>query len=72
MTTTSRPKNTLERAAIKRFRKEVCGRSESIDPYEDLDWYAMSIGFFLALGIPIDDAARLASWARYDQQYWQP
>lgn len=55
------------------FRDEICARSNEVDPPEDdgLDWYSMSIGFFLAKGATVDQAYDLASKARYTYQYWQ-
>ena len=32
------------------FKTEVCEKSHIIDSEEELDWYALSIGFFLAKG----------------------
>lgn len=65
------PKDEIERAITERFKGEVCLKSGEVDPEEELDWFALSLGFFLAAGLNIDDAHRLSIWARYDAQYWQ-
>jgi hypothetical protein len=64
------PITQQEKDAVERF-KEVCERSTTIDPGEEFDWYALSLGFFLACGLSSDASYRLSSWARYDQAYWQ-
>jgi hypothetical protein len=40
------------------------------DPFEEINFYDVSLGFFIALGVPWDDAFRLARIVRYDFQYW--
>ena len=66
------PRTDQERAIIERFKREICEQGSTIDPGGELDWYALSIGFFLACGLNMDDAGRLACWARYSKEYWQP
>lgn len=41
-----------------------------IDPGEELDWFAMSLGFFLARGLSLDAAHAAALHARYEFHYW--
>lgn len=53
-----------------KFKDEICSRAEEIDPDKELDWYAMSIGWALANGLSIDDAAEFASKVRYTYHYW--
>lgn len=55
---------------IQRFRLEVCRRGRAIDSSEDLDWFSLSIGFFIACGIKPARAYDLATHVRYDKQYW--
>lgn len=50
--------------------KQVCLRAVDIDQGEELDWHALSIGFFLARGLPTEEAYDLARIARYTYQYW--
>lgn len=64
------PKNTRQREAVKRFRKEVCEVCGKVDPGDQYDWFSLSLGFFLALGLSLDVSHRLSLWCRYDQQYW--
>lgn len=55
---------------LAKFKTEVCERSEQVDPGGDLDWYGLSIGFFLACGATPDQANDLAIEARYTHKYW--
>ncbi len=55
---------------LEEFKKEVCERAKEVDPQEELDWYALSIGFFLAKGATLEEAEKLAVEARYTHQYW--
>lgn len=57
-------------ALLEAFRKDVCAKSAKIDPDESLDWFALSIGFFLARGATISKAHTLAIKARYKHHYW--
>lgn len=52
------------------FRDEVCVRANDIDPDDSLDWYSVSIGFFLARGVEIGMARALALKARHEHMYW--
>ncbi len=64
------PKTKKEKQTIQAFKKTVCDRSDKVDPYEELDWFALSYGFFIAKGIEIERAHELSSWVRYNEQYW--
>lgn len=44
--------------------------SSKVDPDEELDWYALSVGFFIALGLDGDDSRDLAGIVRYTDHYW--
>lgn len=57
-------------AAIRRFKEEICDRSDEIDPDELFDWYELSIGFFLACGLSMDLACEAACWVRYGVKYF--
>ena len=65
-----RPAGKKSIKAIDKFREEVCDKSDEIDPDGNLDWYDMSIGFFLACGLSVDDATTAACWVRYEKLYW--
>lgn len=52
------------------FRREICSNWKTIDPDEERYWYDMSIGYFLAKGLNIDEATTLACHVRYCEHYW--
>lgn len=53
------------------FKLDVCEGAASIDPTRELDWFSLSIGYFLAEGVPIEEAEVLAEETRYTHGYWQ-
>lgn len=62
--------------AFKRFR-QFCIESDSLpkdsedkETLDDTDWKDMSLGFFIAMGVSIEDAYRLSTIVRYDYGYW--
>lgn len=59
-----------EKNIIERFRREVCERASDIDPAGEQDWYSMSLGFFVACGLSIEEATRCADEVRYVHEYW--
>lgn len=65
----SGPKTPAQVAAVEKF-KALCV-SGNVDRNEELDWYDMSIGFFLALGLTETEANEMAIYARYDEGYWE-
>jgi hypothetical protein len=56
---------------LEQFRVDICLRAKEIDEAADLDWYDMSIGYFLAKGADIEKAFYLARMARYRFQYFE-
>jgi hypothetical protein len=51
--------------------KAFCHSSAAKDPeLDELDWYDMSVGFFLALGLSVEDAYDVATKCRYTHKYW--
>lgn len=54
------------------FRDEVCLYGYVIDEKigTDLDWYALSIGWFLARGATYEEAEAAAMYCRYDAEYF--
>lgn len=56
-------------AAMEKF-KQFCLNNDYDDHFDELDWYALSIGFFTALGLSREVAADLALKARYTYGYW--
>lgn len=59
-----------ENAVLAKF--EVFCKNNSLDDcFDELDWYALSIGYFVASGITDTDRLNeLAVYARYDCGYW--
>lgn len=55
---------------LQKFKVQVCDRAAEVDPSDEYDWFALSLGFFIALGLTLDDANALAIEARYDHHYW--
>ena len=60
-----------ELAALERF-EAFCKSDQKLDEeLDELDWYALSIGFFLGCGITnTDSLSKLALYARYTAHYW--
>lgn len=59
-----------QKELLEQFRLEVCLNSKAVDPDEERYWYDLSIGWFLAKGMTINQATDLALEARYTRQYW--
>jgi hypothetical protein len=57
------------RDAVEKFRR-LCETSRDIDYGDQLDWYSVSIGFFLSCGLTADEAQLAALYVRYELQYW--
>ena len=58
------------KALVDSFKKDCGDQAKTIDPDEERDWYALSLGYFLAKGLNIEDATDLALIVRYDLEYW--
>ena len=56
---------------MRTFKRKICDRADEIDPTSELDWYSLSIGFFMALGLDSARAGDYANEARYTYGYWQ-
>ena len=56
--------------AYEKFKSEVCEDSEKADQLDELNWYDLSVGFFLALGFPINEVHKMAREVRYQLNYW--
>jgi hypothetical protein len=56
---------------LREFKRKVCDNSKEVDSSNELEWYSLSIGFFLAMGLSVDQAYDYAIAARYDYKYWQ-
>lgn len=52
------------------FKNQVCKNLETIDPEYEHDWTSLSIGYFIAKGLTINEAKNLAPIARYKYHYW--
>lgn len=62
-------KNMKQQEALDKF-KEFCRKRQSIDERSELDWYALSLGYFAALGFSDDECHDLAIKSRYTYEYW--
>lgn len=54
---------------LEKFKK-ICELSDRLDPDNELDWYSLSIGFFIAHRLSMKYAHELAIEAKYKHQYW--
>lgn len=54
----------------KEFKDTICALSEDIDPGEEHDWFALSLGWALAKGVSIEEAYDFALRVRYHYHYW--
>lgn len=61
---------TEEMQKAKDLFKEFCLECIDDERLKEIDWYDMSLGFFIALGLPIEQAEELACHVRYDENYW--
>lgn len=61
---------TEEMQKAKQLFKDFCETSGNDTRLEEINWYDMSIGFFISFGLSIDDAEKLAIEVRYKEQYW--
>lgn len=55
---------------LKDFKKFCKANTKKESFLEELDWYALSVGWFLAKGATLEEANTLACKARYDYGYW--
>jgi hypothetical protein len=55
--------------AMDKFRL-FCLNNDYDSHFDELDWYALSIGFFAALGLSRETVQELALQARYTHHYW--
>ena len=55
-------------SALKLFKENVCDKN--YQELQDEDYNSLAIGYFLSLGISIEDSLKLASEARYRYEYW--
>lgn len=60
-----------EEAKVLEMFKDFCLKNSLDEHFDELDWYALSIGFFSAAGITdIERLIEMALYARYDCHYW--
>lgn len=53
----------------KDFKLEVITKQVDIDPDNEYDWFAISVGWALAKGLTPLEANNFALFARYDKEY---
>lgn len=63
-------KSVTKEEALERFRTEICRREDEVDPEGECDWYDLSIGFFIGIGVKPLNAHEYACEARYVHEYW--
>lgn len=51
------------------FYREVISRAREVDPEEELDWFALGIGWAIAKGLIPDEAYKFSMYARYERHY---
>jgi hypothetical protein len=56
-------------ALLHDFRAQLCF-PEMEEALGEVDWWDMSLGWFLAKGCSLDEASALAGIARYTHGYW--
>jgi len=56
--------------AYEKFKSEVCSYPRTVDPGDEVDWFDLSVGYFLALDFPIDEVYEMAREVRYKLNYW--
>ncbi len=55
---------------FQQFKAEVCENPDLTDDFE-MDWYSLSVGFWLARGVQLKRCHSLAVQARYEYRYWE-
>lgn len=59
------------KSLLMQFKEDVCNKANEIDA-DELDWFALSIGYFMAKGCSFERAHHWAMEARYKHHYWMP
>ena len=54
---------------VKAFKK-FCEDNSKNEYLDEIHWYDLSIGFFMARGLSVSDSVILALFCRYTAQYW--
>ena len=52
-------------ALIRDFKKEVNDKAETVDPSNQLDWFALTMGWAIGKGLDPNDAHTFATYIRY-------
>ena len=50
---------------IAAWKKDVFDKSDKVDPGNELDWFSLAIGYFIAKGLNPEDAYNLSIHVRY-------
>lgn len=58
------------KAAITSFKQEACSKAKELDPEKEQDWFSLSLGYFIAKGLTIDQAHDASLMSRYTFGYW--
>ncbi len=59
------PTDKKHRQAAYAYKKLVCDRAKDVDPSNEYDWFALSLGFLMGYGLTLDEAHDLSLWIRY-------
>jgi hypothetical protein len=52
--------------AAKVFKGQVSNKSDKLDPGASLDWYSLTVGWAIAMGVNVRKAHDFALYIRYD------
>lgn len=56
---------TQKAKLLRKWKQDVYAQGEDIDPHNELDWFALCVGWALGKGVPIKDAKAFAIYVRY-------
>ena len=51
------------------FRAEIVTVAREVDPGEELDWFALTVGWAIAKGLTPSEAHDFSIYARYERHY---
>lgn len=59
-----------EQKAVEAFKEFCTDYNQDFSFLDDLDWYDLSIGFFIAHKVSLERVQDVAGYVRYDLNYW--
>lgn len=60
------PTDKKQRQSAELYKKLVCEQASEVDPSNERDWFALSLGFFMGQGFTLDEAHGLSLWIVFD------